>query len=259
MPRKTSPPQKTSPLKLHTLRDDLVTYIFGLATESKLSPVEFREKVLIKLLTGNDATNKISNRVLDQWLNKKNLSATNKNFNALSNVASLHQDEDAQMIELENLNITPQIVYFLKEIKKPDLINTIILRNITFKDEGTRNKFEELLKRFKNVRMVEYDHVDFGDHIFLNSKELIDITIKNSILSKILLTTFKRDVLNKIAPLKRVSFIGNSVDNYFYEDIFYPQRINAENIMGRNNLLDGVLLNIQGNRDSDGKIINYTR
>lgn len=126
------------------------------------------------------------------------------------------------------------------------------MQNITFKDE-------KLLKIFENVSMVEYDNVDFGDHIFLNSKELIDITIKNSILSKILLTTFKRDVLNKIATIKRVSFIGNSDDNYFYEDIFYPQRINAENIMGRNNLLDGVLLNIQGNRDSDGKIINYTR
>lgn len=63
---------KTSPSKLHTLQDDLAMYILGLATESKLSPVEFRKKVLIKLLTGNDATNKISNRVLDQWLNKKN-------------------------------------------------------------------------------------------------------------------------------------------------------------------------------------------
>ena len=80
------------------------------------------------------------------------------------------------------------------------------MQNITFKDE-------KLLKIFENVSMVEYDNVDFGDHIFLNSKELIDITIKNSILSKILLTTFKRDVLNKIATIKRVSFIGNSDDN----------------------------------------------
>lgn len=230
-----------------------MTYIFGLATESKLSPVEFREKVLIKLLTGNDATNKISNRVLDQWLNKKNLSATNKNFNALSNVVSLHQDEDAQMIELENLNITPQIVYFLKEIKKPDLINTIILRNITFKDEGSRNKFEELLKRFKNVSMVEYDKVDFGDHIFLNSKELIDITIKNSKLSKILIMKFK-DVLFKIATIKRVSFIGNSVDHYFYEYTFFPERIDRrDNTIGRNNGLGRVLLNIQGNIDDSDK------
>lgn len=70
---------------------------------------------------------------------------------------------------------------------------------------------------------------------------------------------FKRDILNKIAPLKRVSFIGNSVDNYFYEDIFYPQRINAENIMERNNLLDGVLLNIQGNTDSSNGIIDFTK
>jgi hypothetical protein len=253
-------PQNTSPPKIHTLPDNLVTYILSLATESKVSPVEFREKVLIKLLTGNDVTNKISNRVLYQWLNKLKLSATNKNFNALSSAVSLHQDEDAQMIELKNLKITPQIVYVLnKKIKNPDLINTIILRTITFKDEGSRNKLEELLKRFKNVRMVEYDNVDFGDHIFLNSKELTDITIKNSELSRILLTTFKRDVLNKIDPLKRVSFIGNIVDNYFYEDIFYPERINKGNIMERNNLLNTVLLNIHGNRGNDGKMKNYTR
>lgn len=49
MPRKTSPP------KLHTLKDDLMEYIVDMATKSKVSP-EFREKVL-----GNDATNKISN------------------------------------------------------------------------------------------------------------------------------------------------------------------------------------------------------
>lgn len=77
-------PRKTSPLKLHTLHDDITGYIVDLATKRKVSPVEFREKVLIKLLTGNDATNKISNRVLDQWLNKLKLSATNKKFNALS-------------------------------------------------------------------------------------------------------------------------------------------------------------------------------
>lgn len=89
------------------------------------------------------------------------------------------------MIELENLKITPQIIDVLdKKIKKPELILSIILRNITFTSEDTRNKFEELLKRFKNVSMVEYVKVDFGDHIFLNSEKLIDITIKNSILSK---------------------------------------------------------------------------
>lgn len=134
------------------------------------------------------------------------------------------------------------------------------MRNITFKDEGTRNKFEKLLKIFENVSMVEYDNVDFGDHIFLNSKELIDITIKNSILSKILIMKFK-DVLFKIATIKRVSFIGNSVDHYFYEYTFFPERIDIrDNTIGRNNRLGRVLLNIQGNIDSsDRKHTDYTR
>ena len=242
MPRKTSPP------KLGTLHDDLAGYILGLATESKVSP----------------STNKISNRLLDQWLNKLKLSATNKKFNALSsNVVSFHQDEEAQMIELENLKITPQIVDVLnKKIKKPDLILSIILRNITFKNEDTRNKFEELLKRFKNVSMVEYDKVDFGDHIFLNSKKLIDIKIKNSTLSKILIMKFK-PVLFDTASLERVSFIGNDVDDYFYTHTFYEGRIDKDNIMLRNHQrniqMPPVLLNIQGNTDSKGNIIDFAK
>lgn len=141
----------------------------------------------------------------------------NKKFKALSsNVSSFHQDEDAQIIELEELNITPQTVYLLgKKIKKPELINTIILRTIKFKDEDTRNKFEKILERFKNVKIVEYDNVDFGNHTFLNFKELTDITIKNSRLSKILLTKFKGEVLDIIVPLQRVTFIGNVVHDYF--------------------------------------------
>ena len=233
--------RKTSPPKLHTLKDDLMEYIVDMATKSKVSP-EFREKVL----TGND---KFSNRVLEQWLNKLKLSAINKKFKALSsNVSSFHQDEDAQIIELEELNITPQTVYLLgKKIKKPELINTIILRNIKFIDEDTRNDFEKILERFKNVRIVEYDTVDFGNHTFLNFKELTDITIKNSRLSKILLTKFNREVLDIIEPLQRVTFIRNVVHDYFYDEVFYRQRINAENRMTRNMLLNDVLINIQGN------------
>ena len=72
-----------------------------------------------------------------------------------------------------------------------------------------------------------------------------------------------KPVLFDTASLERVSFIGNDVDDYFYTHTFYEGRIDKDNIMLRNHQrniqMPPVLLNIKGNTDSKGNIIDFAK
>jgi len=198
-------------------------------------PEDLRLKILDYAFNFSDIDDNILNNksLLDYLKLMSNVSKVNKSFrSAISSITPSWKN--INIINLKDLKITKAILDVLNMTNVKN-IYTIVLHNISFDNNNTRNEFLEFFSKNINVKNLIFDNVDVKSSQFLTILQtfnrLIWLEISNCELSQDDYNIFK-NVLLYSKYLKYLTLTHNILWKGFFSYIFMKDKNNISYING---------------------------